>query len=125
VADPGCVWCSRPEAEHAPEAPVVGKPEKLGRLCAGTTSQYFAAPKASPHAVLAEYAPLLEKLNAFERLAGEFLVRSLETAETEPEPRPDWGPTESNRALAMEYATKALETRRAMKAWRLAHGYER
>jgi hypothetical protein len=72
---------------------------------------------ADPHAVLREYAPLLDKLNAYQKAAGEFLTMALD-----PESVTD---AVINRSIAEEYAGKALAVRRELKAWRLAHGYER
>jgi hypothetical protein len=112
VADPGCVWCGKPEAEHAEPSPVVGRPESLGRLCEGTTSQYFTM---RPAMADEEYRRLSEEHRHNEALAGIMLVAAYREAD-----RPN-----SYREMAEEHAAKAAELSRQMKAWRLAHGYDK
>jgi hypothetical protein len=63
----------------------------------------------------AEYGALCETATSQERLAGIFLVRSVMV---------DGEDATISRQMAEEHAVKAAEAKRAMKAWRLAHGYE-
>jgi hypothetical protein len=63
----------------------------------------------------AEYSALLDTASSEEKLAGIFLVRSLMV---------DGDDAVASRRMAEEHAARSAEAKRAMKVWRLAHGYE-
>lgn len=43
-AKPPCLFCGRAESEHGDPQPVLGRPDRFGRLCPvpGVTSQYYS-----------------------------------------------------------------------------------